>query len=273
MNIERLSKRIGTLLITLGLAAWAATAASAQVAEIYCARMSSNDTTNWDAPFWWIPGPGNSPYGISDHKSAAAGTPGSRVGSYYHTPSILSPGEGFGVVCTACNGGPGAVYQVDVTQPNYLVATDTIFGVCSTNCTVGGLSGGGGYATNTTVFQAAYSVDKWGFVCWLTNTLGARNPEIEFHYVSGGPSQTHQYADCVRFTQLSFTSGPAPVRISGFAGNALQYSGGSGTRFVLLKCTTLGNWERIATNSATPSSFPIESVGTEAAAFYAVASE
>jgi hypothetical protein len=44
-------------------------------------------------------------------------------------------------------------------------------------------------------------------------------------------------------------------------------------RFVLLKCTTLCNWQRVATNFATPSSFPIGGVGTEASAFYAIVSE
>jgi hypothetical protein len=261
------------MLIALGLAALGATAALAQVTNVYCARMYSNDTTNWDAPFWWIPA-GGSVYSTSIGKSTAAGTPASRAGSYVHTPFVLSPGEGFGVVCTARSGGPNSVYQVDVTQPSYLpVATDTIFGVCSTNCDVGGLSGGAGYATNTTAFQAACSVDKWGFVCWLTNTLGVPNPEIEFHYVSGGPTQTRQYTDCVRFIQLLSTSGPAPVRISSFSGTALQYSGGCGVRFVLLKSTTLWHWQRVATNSATPSSFSIENVGTEDAAFYAILSE
>ena len=273
MNTECLYIRIRTLPIALGLAAWAATAVSTQAADIvYCARMHSTDSTNWDAPVWWIPA-GGSAFGTSTWKSDAAGAPGARVGSYYHTANLLLPGEGFGVVCTACGASPNAVYEVDVTQPNYGVATDTIFGVCSTNCDIGGLSGGDGYATNTTAFQAACSVDKWGFVCRLTNIAGVSNPEIEFHYVSGGSGTLKHYADCVRFTQPAPGSGPAPARICGFAGDALQYTGGSGTRFVLLKCTTLCNWQRVATNFATPASFPIATVGTEDAAFYAIVSE
>ena len=272
MKTECLSNGIRTLLLASALAVWAATAASAQVSAIYGARVHSTDTTNWDAPIWWIPA-GGSAFGTSTWKSAAAGAPGARVGSYYHTANLLAPGEGFGVVCAACGANPNAVYEVDVTQPDFSVATDTIFGVCSTNCDIGGLSGGASYATNTTAFQAACSVDKWGFVCWLTNTAGVSNPEIEFHYVSGGTGTLKHYADCVRFTQLSSVTGPAPARICGFGGGALQYTGGSGARFVLLKCTTLCNWQRVATNFATPSSFPIATVGTENAAFYAIVSE
>jgi hypothetical protein len=77
----------------------------------------------------------------------------------------------------------------------------------------------------------------------------------------------------VRFTPLPPSSGLARVRISRFSGAAIEYSGGSGARFVLLKCTALCNWQRVATNSTTPSSFPIETVGTEASAFYAIVSE
>jgi hypothetical protein len=158
------------------------------------------------------------------------------------------------------------------------LATDTIFGVCSTNCAIGGLSGGAGYATNTTVFQPTYSADKWGFVCWLTNNPGVIHPEIEFHYVSGGAggSQWHS-ADCVKFTLISPSPSVAAVRITSIAGNAIQYTGGSGTRFILLKSTSpgaaLSAWQRADTNNITPGSFTIPAVGTDTAAFYTIKSE
>jgi hypothetical protein len=273
MKREHYLNRLQTMLLAVGIAGFVAGADAQDSSVIYCARMQSTSTRNWDAPFWWIPGSGDSPYSTSTGKSLAAGTPASRLGSYSHT-SVLLPGEGFGVVCSACTGGPGTVYQVDVTQPSYPpTAADVIFGVCSTNCELGGLSGGGGSATNTTAFQGNYSVDKWGLVCYLTNTLGVPNPEIEFRYVSGGVTQTRQFADCVRFTQLPASSGRTSVRISSFSGTSLEYSGGAGTHFVLLKCTALCNWERVATNSATPGSFPIAGIGTEDAAFYAIVSE
>jgi len=257
-------------LLALSLAAAIISSSAEEV--IYCARMHSTSTSIWDPPFWWISA-GGSAYSTATVKSTAAGTPTGRDGSYVHTASSLSPGEGFGLVCTACSAAPDSVYQVEVTQPSSNVATDTIFGVCSTNCAVGGLSGGAGSATNTTAFQAANSVNKWGFVCWLTNTAGVPNPEIEFHYVSGGTASLRHFADCVRFTLVPASSVPSPVQIGGLAGTALQYTGGSGTRFVLLRCASLFDWQRVATNFVTPGSFSIPAVGTEPAAFYAVASE
>ncbi|HOX56302.1 MAG TPA: hypothetical protein PLC99_05375 [Verrucomicrobiota bacterium] len=212
-------------------------------------------------------------------KSAAAGTP-SRAGSYMHTLQAMAPGEGFGVVCTACNDGVGSVYEVAVTQPNFQVAEDSIFGVCSTNCAIGGLSGGGGSETNTTAFQAANSVDKWGVVCWLTNTAGVLNPQIEFHYVSGtDPANSlKQYADCVKFTLISASTNPAPVRITDFRGTSLTYTGGVGARFVLRQSTSLsdapGSWPRVATNFVTPGTFdPLPVANTPAPCFYCIQSE
>jgi len=258
-------------LLIVGLAASGVANAADQVT--YCARVNSSSTTVWDPPLWWISA-GGSDYGTSTSKSTAATM--TRLGSYWHTANLLSPGEGFGVACSACTPGVDFVYEVEVTQPNSSVATDTIFGVCSTNCAVGGLSGGAGYPTNTTAFQAANSVNKWGFVCWLTNTLGVPNPEIEFHYVSGGAPSAKHYADCVRFTLVSTPGSPRPVRLIGISGGLLGYDGGSGTCFVLLKSADLGTapngWQRLATNWVTPSSFTIPTL-TDGSAFYAIASE
>jgi hypothetical protein len=263
-------------IITLGLAAWGITPALSQDA-VYATRVSSTSTTNWDAPFYWINTGDYSPYGTSTKQSTVAvpvGTP-TRVGCYYHTANILSVGEGFGLVHTKGTQ-PDAIYEVDVTQPSGQVTTDIIMNVGSTNCNVGnvfGATAAGGW-TNTTAFQAAYSTNKWALVCYLTNRAGVTKPQVDFKYVGSGSGNLNQYADCVRFHLLGcVTVMPAPVRICSFAGNSLQYSGGSGTRFVLLKCNTLGNWQRVATNSATPSSFTITGVGVEAAAFYTVASE
>jgi hypothetical protein len=268
------------MLLALGLAAWGITTASCQD-TVYAARVSSTSSTNWDAPFYWIDYGVNSPYSVSWYQSTATDpvvTP-TRVGSYFHTARILSVGEGFGLL--HANGTQdGAVYEVEVTQPSYHLATDIIMNVGSTNCKVGrvfGATAAGGW-TNTTAFQAAYSADTWALVCYLTNNPGVTQPHVDFKYVSGGgpsgSSTDRTYADCVRFHLLgSATNMPAPVRVYSFGGNILQYSGGAGAQFVLLKCTALCNWQRVATNFATPGSFPIESVGTQAAAFYAVASE
>ncbi len=278
MKTERSSHRINTRFIALALAACCAASVSAQVTHIYCARVSSDSDTRWDAPFWWMGTPGSA-YSTSTGKSAAPGVPASRKGSYFHTLWAQPLGDGFGLVCTACSSAPGSVYEVSVTQPSYNVAADTIFGVCSTNCTIGGLSGGGGYATNTTAFQAANSANQWGFVCWLTNTLGVANPEIEFHYVSGTDpdNQLRNYADCVRFVEVCCSSGPLPVRITAIGGASVAYSGGAGTRFILLKSVSLGaapgSWQRLGTNYVTPGLFDVPGMGGGASAFYRIQSE
>jgi len=269
---------IGRWVVTFGLAAWGLSTALAQD-RIYAARVSSNSDTNWDAPFYCI-NYAASPYGTSTYVSTATNpiTPG-RAGSYWHTARLLSVGEGYGVVHT--NGTvAGAVYDVQVTLPSYDLATDIIMNVGSTNCDVGGVFGAtaaGGW-TNTTAFQAAYCADTWAHVCYLTNRPDITQPQVEFTYVSGGgphgSKDEDTYADCVRFHFLGCaTNLPAPVRICGFGGCALQYAGGSGARFVLLKAAALGNWQRIATNFDTPNSFSIGPVGTEAAAFYTIISE
>jgi hypothetical protein len=277
MKAELSHLGISVWLITFGLAAWAGSPALSQDA-VYAARVSSTSTTNWDAPFYWINSGDYSPYGTSTKQSTVTvpvGTP-TRAGCYYHTANILSVGEGYGLVHSKGTQSK-AVYEVDVTQPSgQQVTTDIVMSVGSTNCDIGGVFGAtaaGGW-TNTTAFQAAYSTNKWALVCYLTNHAGVTQPQVDFKYVSAGSGNLNQYADCVRFHLLGcVTDMPAAVRICGFAGNCLQYSGGSGMRFVLLKCNKLGNWQRVATNSATPSSFTITGVGAEAAAFYTVASE
>ncbi len=275
MKTEWTFRTFRPLLIALALAV--TTTSSTADMVVYCARVRSTSATAWDPPFWWISAGGDT-YGTSTSQSTAPGTP-TRLGSYYRTVDALFFGEGFGVVCSNCSVGPNFVYQVEITQPHYQLNTDAIFGVCSTNCAIGGLSGGAGSPTNTTAFQAAYSADKWAFVCWLTNTAGVPNPEIEFHYVSGtGPGTSrHHFADCVRFIQICCSGAPAPVQITGVGGASVAYSGGDGTRFILLKSANLGaalgSWDRVGTNYSTPGLFTIPSMGTGATAFYRIQSE
>lgn len=66
------------------------------------------------------------------------------------------------------------------------------------------------------------------------------------------------------------------VTVSGIAGTTLNYSGGAGSQFVLLKSSDLSTprsgWSRIATNASSPGFFTIP-VGSEAKAYYSVKSE
>jgi hypothetical protein len=277
MKAELSDVRTKVWLIAFGLAAWSAFPVFGQDG-VYAARVSSTVTTNWDAPFYWINYGDFSPYGTSTKQSTVTvpvGTP-TRVGCYWHTSNNLSVGEGFGLIHPKGTQ-TGAVYEVDVTQPSgSQMTTDIIMNVGSTNCDIGGVFGAtaaGGW-TNTTAFQAAYSTNKWAFVCYLTNRSGVSRPHVDFKFVSAGAASLNHYADCVRFHLLPpVTNTLGSVRICSFSGNTVQYTGGSGARFVLLKCATLGNWQRVATNSATPSSFTIGGIGTEPAAFYTITSE
>lgn len=283
MKTKGLCNSIKSLLLAFGLTACGAGTVSGQDA-VYAARVSSPNETVWDAPFYWIDYGPYSPYSTSTSKSSAAdpvGTP-TRIGSYWHTAHNLSVGEGYGLVHV--NGTQaGAVYEVQVTQPSYQLVPDIIMNVGSTNCDLGGVFGataGGGW-TNTTAFQAAYSLNQWARVCYLTNRPGITQPHVDFKYVSGGTigsGYDRTYADCVRFHLIvAGSNAPAPVRITGIAGTSIAYVSGSGARFILLKSASLGSarsgWARIATNSATPGSFTIPPVGTAAPAFYAIASE
>ena len=69
----------------------------------------------------------------------------------------------------------------------------------------------------------------------------------------------------------------APVTITDVSGTTLSYTGGAGSKFILLKSAdvtaALSSWSREATNTVTPGSFTIPAVGTGSPVFYAVKSE
>jgi hypothetical protein len=80
--------------------------------------------------------------------------------------------------------------------------------------------------------------------------------------------------------QLSTPYAPVPVtatHIAGIQGTSLSYSGGSGSKFVLMKSATVNapmtSWTRFRTNTATPGNFTIPAVGTAAPVFYRIKSE
>jgi hypothetical protein len=77
---------------------------------------------------------------------------------------------------------------------------------------------------------------------------------------------------------LTVTVPTAPVTITSISGTTLSYTGGAGTRFVLLQSgnitAPLSTWTRVATNTATPGSFTIPAVGTPPTpVFYSIQSE
>jgi len=282
MRTEWFDHTVKMVLVALGFAAWSSVPAFGQD-HVYAARVSSASTSVWDPPFYWIAN-GGPLYATSTHTSSVTNpvsTP-SRVGSYYHSASTMTVGEGYGLVhnlATKTGDGQPVVYEVDVTLPDDNVSTDIIMNVGSTNCDLGGVFGatvGGGW-TNTTAFQSAHCTNIWGFVCYLTNQVGVIKPHIDFKYVSGQTGRN--FADCIRFHLLSgcCSNAPTSVRLTRCAGVALEYAGGSGTRFVLLKSADLSaamdSWTRTATNFVTPGTFTIPALGTEAPMFYAIASE
>jgi hypothetical protein len=281
MKTESPFKCIGTQLLSLGLAAWGVNTAPAQDA-VYAARVSTLNT-NFVSPFYRIENGPTSSWGTSPSQSTVTspvGTP-TRVGSWFHTVGEFAAGEGYGLVHSS-GSQADVVYEVQVTQPSYKLNTDLIMNVGSTNSDIGsvfGATAAGGW-TNTTAFQAAYCANQWVTVCYLTNRSGVTQPHVDFKYVSGSnrTGADHTFADCVRFHLIvPGSNAPTPVRLTRIAATSVEYTGGSGARFILLKWSSLGNalsgWERLATNSVTPGSFPIPAVGTGSSAFYAIVSE
>ena len=67
------------------------------------------------------------------------------------------------------------------------------------------------------------------------------------------------------------------VTIGSIRGVTLTYSGGSGSKFILLKSANvkapLSEWSRVDTNTVTPGSFTILAMGTGSPVFYSVKSE
>src|SRR5207249_11991981 len=65
---------------------------------------------------------------------------------------------------------------------------------------------------------------------------------------------------------------PTPTTITSISGTTLSYSGGGGSRFVLLGTNNVAapraNWTRLQTNSSSPGSFTIPAVGSGAPVFY-----
>ena len=77
-------------------------------------------------------------------------------------------------------------------------------------------------------------------------------------------------------TNTVTVSSLSPATISGISGGSLNYSGGVGAQFVLLKTTDptqpRSAWARVQTNTTPSGSFTIP-VGSEARAFYTIKSE
>jgi len=282
MKTEWFNHGVIRALVALGLAAWSSIPALGQD-HIYAARVSSVSLSVWDPPFYWIAN-GGPAYATAQPTSTATNPVSTpyRVGSYFHTASTMVVGEGYGLIHnlgTTAGDGEHVVYEVDVTLPDFNASTNIVMNVGSTNCDLGGVFGAtaaGGW-TNTTAFQSAYCANVWGFACYLTNRPGVTQPHIDFKYVSGDDGRN--YADCIRFHLLSACCSNVltSVRITNCDGAALQYAGGSATRFVLLKSarlsTALDSWTRVATNFVTPGAFTISTVGTDAPVFYGVKSE
>ena len=68
-----------------------------------------------------------------------------------------------------------------------------------------------------------------------------------------------------------------PVTITDIQGASLSYSGGAGTRFILLSSPAaeapMGAWAPVKTNSFTPGTFTIPAVGSSTQLFYRIQSE
>ena len=103
--------------------------------------------------------------------------------------------------------------------------------------------------------------------------------------VTASPTTTTTYtvtgtnaSGCTSTKQITVTVVTLqPVTITGISGSSITYTGGAGSRFVLLASddlTTLTSvWTRFLTNSSTPGTFTIPAVGSTNQLFYRIKSE
>jgi len=317
-------------------------------------------------PFYWIGQPWPPSIGVS----TAPGAP-PQAGCYYHNCNNLIVGDGYGINLvgdTLVGDGTTVRYQVEVSFPSANCSTDVVMSLSSTNAFIGGVIHG--TASACTAFRSAFAASPaWSTVCYLTNYVGTRHPNIEFRYVSGVNNRI--YADLVRFnggiccclppgnlalqtpvcTNVSYVTvtgetnttdqallvyqrvnltetligtltsgivvgtnlvpvtwradslgaqvivsrlaasggetchtypglvvgGACGARITGLTVNTLQYAGGCGARFILLRsadpCAARCNWQRADTNSACAGCFTIPTVAAGSSVFYCIQSE
>ena len=155
----------------------------------------------------------------------------------------------------------GADQTVCASSPAVILAG--VVGGAAANGTWSG--GAGTFTPNNTTLNATY-----------TRTAG----EIEAGSVTLTLTTDDPAGPCGAATDtMVITIGPAlgQVTIGSILGTTLTYSGGSGSKFILLKSANveapLSGWSREATNTVTPGSFTIPEVGTDAPVFYSIQSE
>lgn len=127
-------------------------------------------------------------------------------------------------------------------------------------------SGAGSFAPDATTLDAVYTPTAAEIAAGTaTVTLTTDDP--------AGPCEA--VSDSMTITITS--TAPTPVTIISLSGTSLNYTGGSGTQFVLLQSADpiapLANWTREATNTVTPGVFTVPPVGAAASAFYIIQSE
>jgi len=120
-----------------------------------------------------------------------------------------------------------------------------------------------------------------------TNISGATDSSYNIASVAAGDAGAYSVlvtdANCMLTSPsaiLTLGVPTSPVSITGLAGTSLNYTGGTGAQFVLIKSGSLAigrtNWTRVATNpgTSTPGSFTIPAVGTPPSpTFYSIQSE
>jgi hypothetical protein len=106
---------------------------------------------------------------------------------------------------------------------------------------------------------------------WTPPAAGVYNLSARVYYNTSHTLNTPVNKLTVNSQALGATT------ISNIVNTTLTYGGGAGTRFVLLKSTSitaaLSGWNRAATNATTPGSFTIPTVGTGSPVFYRIKSE
>jgi hypothetical protein len=211
----------------------------------------------------------NATIGLGTVFASASGS-GSALAFAAVTPKVSTT---YWVVATNASGCGLTIGSTNITV-NPLPATSVITGPSTVNAGQSGVT----YSVTAT----GGSTYGWTVPAGASFTGGSANSiSVTFGSTSGSVSVTETNASGCTGTPVSksvtVVASLLPVTITSIAGTSINYTGGSGSQFVLLSSGNLTNlpssWLRLLTNTTTPGLFTIPPVGSSNVLFYRVKSE
>jgi hypothetical protein len=236
------------------------------------------------------------PASVCSNSPATIGLASSVSGTTYLLQTNAS--LGLGIVANGSGSGPAvnfASQTLKVTTTYWVYATNTsgcslfigtatipVNALPTTSAITGPTSVSAGQSGVTySVTLTSGSTYGWTVPAGASFTGGTGNSiNVTFGSTSGNVSVTEtNNSGCTgTLVSKSVTVVPlSPVTIAGISGTSINYTGGSGSKFILLSSGDLtvlpGVWARLLTNTTTPGSFTIPVVGSSNQLFYRIKSE